>query len=147
MSPRHFQFVPMRSCGRIRCSAGAAILVFAAAGARADVTISTAATSNMSCSNGICSPTASDAVLNVTNLENLLASGNVEVTTTGSGVQADGIKIKAALTWASTSTLALDAYDSISTFQPVSVTGAGGLPLTTDDGGSNGCYRLARKAA
>ena len=36
----------------------------------------------MSCSAGVCAPTATDAVLNVTDLENLLASGNVSVVAT-----------------------------------------------------------------
>src|ERR1700722_10279545 len=51
--------------------------------AKADVLISSAPTSNMSCSAGVCVPTASDAVLNATDLENLLAAGNIKVTTTG----------------------------------------------------------------
>jgi hypothetical protein len=54
----------------------------------ADAAISTAATQNMSCASGVCAPTASDAVPNVGDLESLLASGNVEVTTTGSEVEA-----------------------------------------------------------
>jgi hypothetical protein len=78
--------------------------------AQAEVTISSAATSNMSCLGGVCSPTAKNAILNVTDLENLLATGNVEVTTTGSGVQAGDIDIDAALAWSSTTTLALDAW-------------------------------------
>ncbi|HEY5048225.1 MAG TPA: hypothetical protein VII49_09415, partial [Rhizomicrobium sp.] len=82
-------------------------LVFAAAGAHADVTISSAQTQNMSCSGGVCTPTAKDAVLNVTDLTNLLASGNVEVTTTGSGVQANNIDVNAAFGWSSTSALSL----------------------------------------
>jgi hypothetical protein len=36
----------------------------------------------MSCSAGVCAPTVTDAMLNVTDLENLLASGNVSVVTT-----------------------------------------------------------------
>jgi len=69
--------------------------------AHADVTISSAATQKMSCSSGVCMPTASSAVLNVTDLENLLASGSVKVTTTGSSVQADNIDMDAALAWSS----------------------------------------------
>ena len=106
--------------------------------AHAAVTISSAGTQNMSCSNGVCVPTANAAVLNVGDLESLLASGNVEVTTTGSGVQADDIVIKAPLTWSSSNALALDAYESIVIDKPVSITGLSGLTLTTDDGGMNG---------
>jgi hypothetical protein len=81
--------------------------------AQANVVISSAATANMSCSGGVCAPTAKNAVLNVGDLENLLASGNVEVTTTGSGSQADSIEVDAPLTWSSLSTLILDAHQSI----------------------------------
>jgi hypothetical protein len=102
-------------------------LLFAPA-AQADVTISTAATHNMACSAGVCSPTASSAVLNAGDLETLLASGNVEVTTTGSsGVQADNIDVTAALGWSNQSMLELGAYDSIAVARPISVAGTGGL--------------------
>ncbi|HEX4157327.1 MAG TPA: hypothetical protein VHY79_02555, partial [Rhizomicrobium sp.] len=94
-------------------SATASVLVLAAAtAARADVTISSDATANMSCVGGVCQPTASDAVLNVGDLENLLAAGNVTVTTTASGVQASNIDVTAKLGW-SANALTLDAYQSI----------------------------------
>jgi len=109
----------------------------------AEVTISSDATSNMSCESGVCAPTATDAVLNVGDLENLLASGNIEVTTTGSGVQADDIAVEAGLTWSNTSTLALDAYRSITIEDPVSVTGQGGFSLATNDGGKKGMLSFA----
>ena len=75
------------------------LMLAAATAARADVTISSDATANMSCSGGVCQPTASDAVLNVTDLETLLAAGSVTVTTTGSGVQANNIDLTAKLGW------------------------------------------------
>jgi hypothetical protein len=103
--------------------------------AHAAVTISSSATSNMTCANGICAPTAVDAVLNVADLENLLASNNVTVTTAGSGVQAKDIVVKAALTWSSSTALTLDAYRAITVDQPVSVEGLSGLTLSTNDGG------------
>jgi hypothetical protein len=80
--------------------------------AHADVTISSASTHNMSCSSGICAPTAKKAVLNVTDLETMLASGNVTVTTTGPGVQADNLDVNAAVSWAGANALALDAHQS-----------------------------------
>ena len=123
---------------------GAGLFCYTAA-ARADVTISADATSNMSCSAGVCSPTAVDAVLNVSDLENLLASGNVEVTTTGSGVQAGSIDVDAALSWPDANTLALDAYQSVTVEQPVSASGPGGLSLTTNDGGSDGLLLFLQK--
>jgi hypothetical protein len=118
----------------------AALAVIAAAPANADVTISTAATQNMSCSGGVCQPTAMDAVLNVTDLENLLASGNVEVTTTGSGIQANNIDITGAFSWSDSSTLTLDAYQSLAVNAPVSIQGLAGLTILTNDGGSNGTF-------
>jgi hypothetical protein len=92
----------------------------------------------MSCVSGVCAPTASDAVLNVGDLEALLASGYVSVTTTGSGVQADSIEVAAALTWSSGSALTLDAFQSVAMDKPLSVTGVGGLSLKTNDGGKGG---------
>ena len=120
------------------CATTAFALVLLLSAAHADVTISTAATQNMSCSNGVCAPTASNAVLNVSDLENLLVSGNVEVTTSGSGVQAENIDVTGAFGWSNGSALSLDAYQSIAFSNAVSVTGEGGLSLTTNDGGSNG---------
>src|ERR1700722_2587194 len=113
--------------------------------ANAAVTISSAQTSNMNCSGGICAPTAKNAVLNVADLQNLLASGNVEVMTTGSGVQADDIEIDAPLAWSSANTLALDAYQSILVEKPVSVANASGLSITTNDGGSGGYFGFGAK--
>ncbi len=89
------------------------ILVLATAPAHADVAISSASTQNMTCSAGICAPTSADAVLNNGDLETMLASGNVTIVTTGTGVQADNIDLTAAVDWTSSSTLTLDAYDSI----------------------------------
>ncbi|MGH6890517.1 MAG: GLUG motif-containing protein [Rhizomicrobium sp.] len=104
----------------------------------AAVTISSAATQNMNCSNGVCAPTAEDAVLNVGDLETFLGSGNIEVTTTGSGVQAKDIELRAALSWSTGSELTLDANESLTFYQPVEVQGIAGLILVTNDGGSGG---------
>jgi hypothetical protein len=99
----------------------------------------------MSCSGGICAPTDKKAVLNVGDLEGFLASGNVTVTTTGSGVQADDIEVKALLTWSTSNRLVLDAYQSIIVDKPVSVVELSGLTLTTDDGGANGILSFGPK--
>jgi len=99
--------------------------------ANADVTISTAQTENMTCGNGVCAPTARTAVLNASDLENLLASGDVEVTTTGSRAQASNIEVAAALSWSTTSALALDAEDSIAVNAAIAVRGQGGLTFTS----------------
>jgi hypothetical protein len=95
----------------------------------ADVVISSAPTANMTCSGGVCAPTANDAVLSVSDLENLLASGNVTVTTTGSGVQALNILVKAPFSWSSQNSLTFDADQSITIDRTIAVTGAGGAAL------------------
>ena len=52
----------------------AALAVVAASGpAHANVTISSAATQNMSCAGGTCTPTVNKAVLNASDLENYLS--------------------------------------------------------------------------
>jgi|SRR5579862_3122531 len=55
--------------------------------AAASVVISSAATQNMNCYANACVPTAPEAVLNVLDLENMLATGGAKVSTMdGSGV-------------------------------------------------------------
>ncbi|HEY3777670.1 MAG TPA: hypothetical protein VGL35_06405 [Rhizomicrobium sp.] len=98
--------------------------------ANAHVVISSDPTQNMSCSAGTCEPTAKDAVLNVSDLQNMLVSGNVTVTTTGSGVQAQNIDVEAPLTWSAPSTLALEADSRIAVDREISVPADGGLSLT-----------------
>lgn len=119
------------------------LILCSATAAQADVTISSDATQNMSCSGGVCAPTASDAVLNVGDLETLLAAGNVTVTTTGSGVQASNVNIVTKLGW-SANTLTLDSYQSISVTAPVTAGSIGGLSIQTNDGGGGGELRFSR---
>jgi hypothetical protein len=106
--------------------------------ALAGVTISAFHTENMSCSAGVCAPTAADAVLNATDLEGLLASGNVEITTTGVGVQATNIKIDAKLAWSGSGSVTFDAYKSVTIDKPTNVKGTGGFSVITNDGGNGG---------
>jgi hypothetical protein len=106
--------------------------------ATAAVTISTDATANMSCVSGTCTPTARKAVLNVGDLTNMLGSGNV-VVNTGTGLlaqQVQNIVVPTSFNWANASSLALDAYDSITINQPVADNGTGAVVLTTDYGGT-----------
>ncbi|HEX3665225.1 MAG TPA: hypothetical protein VHU23_08335 [Rhizomicrobium sp.] len=117
-------------------------LLSATSGAQAAISISPAATRNMSCSDGVCAPTASMAVLNVGDLESLLAIGEVTVTTTGSDVQAHEIKLEAMLTWSSASALSLDAQTSVFLKRPMEISGTGGLSLLTNDGGSGGVLSI-----
>ena len=118
-----------KKCCTASISALAAVVALASP-CQAAVTISTGTTQNMSCSGGVCQPTASSAVLNVGDLEGYLASGNVEVTTTGSGVEAHNLAVKATVSWSNGSVLSLDAHNALAVDSAVSITGLGGLVLT-----------------
>jgi hypothetical protein len=108
--------------------------------AHAAVTISSAATANMSCTAGVCSPTAANAVLNVGDLTSMLASGSVTVNTgTGSlPAEVEDIVVASTFNWASANSLTLDAYRSVTVTAPVAVNGAAPVSLVTNDGGSGG---------
>src|SRR5579862_3534414 len=130
----------------VQTCAVALALAFGASTANATVTISSNQTQNMTCSGGVCRPTATKAVLNVGDLTTMLASGNVTVTTTGSGgVQSEDISLDSAVSWSSGATLKLDAYRSLTIDKPISVLGSGGLALVTNDGGSDGALVLESK--
>lgn len=140
----------MRTCLQSAAKAGPLVFLAVALGTatacRAAVTISTDTTSNMNCSGGVCEPTETDAVLNVNDLENLLASGSVTVTTTGAGnVQANDIAVMAGLAWSSTAVLSLDAYQSIAVENPISIKAVSGLVLSNNDGGSGGTLSFGSK--
>jgi len=114
--------------------------------AQAAVTISSKPTKNVSCSSGVCSPTATNAVLNAGDLETLLAAGNVTVTTTGANAQANDIRVEAPFAWSSAAMLSLAAYQAIFIYQPISVTGTGGVSLAPGgDGGYRGRLLFADK--
>ncbi len=117
-------------------------LILGASAAHATVAISTQPTLNMTCSNGVCTPTASKAVLNVTDLTNMLASGDTTIKSTS---QNPDIEIDAPLSWTSTSRLTLDAYHSITFNKPVVVAGSGALTITTNDGSFGGDFRFLGK--
>src|ERR1051326_6777157 len=80
---------------------------------------------------GVCTPTQPKAVLNVTELTNMLASGNLVV---NSGVAHD-MEIDAGLSWTSRHRLTLKSVHDISFNKPVTVAGAGSLTITTGSGG------------
>jgi hypothetical protein len=105
-----------------------------ASSANAALVISTAPTSNVTCSAGSCSATAHDAVLNVVDLKTLLHRGDVRV---ASG-PADTIAADATLAWTQASRLTLVARTAITVSQPVVVEGAGAVALTTTDDRSAG---------
>jgi hypothetical protein len=86
-----------------------------------------------------------DAVLNVGDLEALLASGAVTVTTTGFGVEAKNIRVVAPFSWGSGNALSLDAYSSIAIDNAVGVDAVGAVSLVMDGGGLGGALTFGRK--
>jgi len=128
---------------RIKRLGVVAAAVLSATSAQAMVTISSGATANMTCAGGVCAPTAKNAVLNVGDLQTLLASGNMTVTTTGTGVQASDINVEAALGWSSSGTLSLLANKSVTVNNPVSIAGLSALTIET--GGKNGTFSFGAK--
>jgi hypothetical protein len=126
-----------------RCARGIFLLAATLGGAgvaHASVTISSAATQNMSCSDGVCTPTAANAVLNVGDLTTMLGSGNVTVNT-ATGLlaqQVEDIAVAAPFNWANASSLTLDAYRSVTVTASVAVNGSAPISLTTNDGGTGG---------
>jgi hypothetical protein len=103
--------------------------------AHAALVVSSSATQNVACAVNICSATAANAVMNAGQLRTLLASHDVTLV---SGSSAGDIQVAAAVFWASSHTLTLDAFHGIAIAKPISVTGPGGLTLTTNDGGASG---------
>jgi hypothetical protein len=125
----------------IRCfvrHALVASLAMAATGAHAALTISTAPTSNVTCSAGTCAATAPDAVLNVVDLKKLLARSDASVASGPAG----SIRVDAALGWTHASRLTLAAAASITVSQPVLVEGPGAVTLTTSDTAFKGHGRI-----
>ena len=94
----------------------------------------------MNCSDGTCVPTATKAVLNASDLENDLSQfGNVRVMTTGNGVEADNIAVKAAFTTPDSTSLTLEAHKAITINAAVSVgSGTAELELQSDKRGELG---------
>ncbi|MGD0866692.1 MAG: filamentous hemagglutinin N-terminal domain-containing protein, partial [Rhizomicrobium sp.] len=105
-----------------------------------NVTISSATTTNGSLSGGVFTPSGDNSILNVTMLKDALNLANVEITTGSTGSQAGDIVIASNLTWSKARTLTLDAYHSIAVDAAVTVKGAGGLDLITNDGGTGGTF-------
>ena len=83
-------------------------------------------------------------------IDNSLAAGtSVTLQTTASSSSGPGVAnssgsgdiiIAAPISWSTTATLTLDAYHSIAIDAPITVSGAGGVVLTTNDGGTGGDY-------
>ena len=83
-------------------------------------------------------------------IDNSLAAGtSVTLQTTASSSSGPGVAnssgsgdiiVAAPIAWSTTATLTLDAYHSIAIDAPITVSGAGGVVLTTNDGGTGGDY-------
>jgi hypothetical protein len=110
-------------------------MVGACTSAHAALAIRNTPTKNVSCSAGVCTSTAKNAVLNADQLKTMLASSSVRVR---SEVRAEDIVADALLSWTNGSRLTLDSRRSITFERPVTVAGPGALTLTTNRGGSGG---------
>lgn len=115
--------------------AAAAASVLAAVPATASMKVSSGPTKHVSCSAGTCTATAANAVLNVGQLQTMLASSDVTV---AAGSSAQTIEIVKPLAWASTNRLTLDAQISVDIEAKIVVQSTGGLTIVTNDGGSGG---------
>ncbi len=113
-----------------------ALLIIALTPARAsmpDLTISSAATSGVTCTAGVCRGSGGAANLNLTDLTNML--GSSDITLQGDSTFQD-ILVRVPVAWASTHKLTLDAYRSIMINAAVTVQGTSGLTLTTGGSGT-----------
>ena len=119
-----------------------AAMLFPAVSGHAAVEISKKPTENMTCSSGVCTPTAKKAVLNVSDLASMLAKDDVSVR---SNAQTQDVNIHAALSWTSAHRLTLDAYRSITFVKPLVVAGSGALTILTSHGGQDGDFRFLKK--
>jgi hypothetical protein len=117
-----------------RTALTALTVIAAPPSANAAVTISTGTTQNMNCSGGTCEPTATNAVLDAGDLESDLSQfGNVRVMTTGNGVEANNIVVKAAFSSPDSTSLTLEAHKAITVDAAVSIgSGTAELELQSD---------------
>src|SRR5436305_12904727 len=111
---------------------------------RAAVVISSDATKNFTCSAGVCTPTTAKAVLNVTQLTNMLVDENVTI---GTSAKAADIRVEAPFSWTSAHSLTLDAVDNIVVNHRMSDAGAGALTLTYNATGGGGTLSFSNKGS
>jgi hypothetical protein len=116
---------------RTRFLCGGLLIVCAGAlPAHADLSIAKEHSRNVSCSGGSCVATAADAVMNVSELQKLLAKKSA--VSLNAGV-ANNITVDAALTWTNSASLALTASGSLTVNKPVTVAGHSSLAIQTAD--------------
>jgi hypothetical protein len=122
----------------LRATPLVAVLTCFSIAAQAEVTISDQPTRAMKCAKGVCKPKKVTANLNVTELANMLAIGDVKVVSDSATID---MRFTAPLSWTGSSRLTLDSYHSIVFEQPVTVAGAGGaVTIVTSDGGIDGDF-------
>jgi len=137
----------------IRGIASQLLLCMALAGiidqAGAAVTVSTKPTKNIACNaDYVCTPSKTDAVLNATDLANMLAVSSVVISTSPAASPiATDIVIGAPVTWSTASLLTLDSYESVTVKSLMTVAGSGGLDISTNDGGDGGSLSFGTKGS
>ncbi len=125
-----------------RASLGIAIALCVSGTAQADLSISNKPTQNVICDAGVCTATAKGANLNVTDLTNMLATGD---TTVKFGGGALAIQVLDEFSWTSGSRLTLDANTSVGFHKMVTVAGQGALAITYNDGSNDGDLKFFGK--
>ncbi|MFL6689594.1 MAG: hypothetical protein ACJ8IR_05325 [Alphaproteobacteria bacterium] len=106
--------------------------------AQAALIISHDATKNVTCSGGVCMPTAQNAVLNTGDLTSMLSAGDLTVQTGNGDGTAAGISIVDGFSWTNTNRLTLDAKKNIMVKAPVTVAGKGALTMNYNHGNVDG---------
>jgi len=104
-----------------------------------NVTISAGSNSNGNLLNGTFTPSGDSSILNVTSLQNALASSNVLVTTGGAGStgsQAGDITVADGVSWSSANSLTLSAYRNVTINANISNTGGAAVTLHADNSGT-----------
>src|ERR1700743_3058738 len=122
------------------CALAGCVAILAAPQADAALVISSAPTSNVSCSAGICTATAADAVLNAAELAAMLASADTRVS---SGDQAQDLEVAVSLTWTQSTRLTLNALRNLPISAPVVAEGEGTVALNAGHGRNGGDYGFA----
>jgi hypothetical protein len=132
----------MKRCLSVGCIFLVGAGLVGTAPARAALTISAAPSSDVTCSDGLCTTVSDDAVLNVNLLKQLLSQSNLKIE---SGSAAQDIVVAVEISWSGGNALTLDAYRSLNITAPIAVTGSGGLALLTNDGGSGGSFVIGQR--
>jgi hypothetical protein len=116
-------------------AASAGFVALLASPAPAALVVSSGATSNVTCTGGVCTATAADAVLNQKDFRHMIGAGALTLV---SGSAAEDIVIDAKIQWTKAHHLTLDAFRGIAFQLELTSESSGGVTLTTNDGGSGG---------